>query len=135
MKFKLFFICLALSTFVFGQRLKEKELVGTWKTEQVKVLPFKEDFADKIQALKAIFAQAKFTFQADHNFVLTTSMTEMNDMFSNKYWSINVSQNRIGVYENKDRTGALIEITVSKSANGVIFKLEDSPLELTMKKL
>ncbi len=50
MKLKLFYTFLLLTTLVFGQNINDKDLVGTWKTEHIRIVETNEAFDDKIPA-------------------------------------------------------------------------------------
>lgn len=135
MKLKLFYTFLLLTTLVFGQNINDKDLVGTWKTEHIRIVETNEAFDDKIPALKSIFTNSTFTFKADHNFQISSNMAEMDEMFSNKYWTIDNQRKIVRIIENKeDNNGNLMEITITKLDQGLLMKLRDTPLELTMKK-
>lgn len=137
MKLKLLYTFLLLTTLVFGQKIKDKDLIGTWKTEHIRVLETNKAFADKIPALKAIFVNSIFTFKADHKFLISSNMSEMDDLFSNKYWTLDSQQKMVRILENKGEEKSndnLMEITVTKLEKGLLMQLKDTPLELTMKK-
>lgn len=137
MNIRILVLALFINLVSIAQTITDKELIGTWKTTEITVLPFNEEFSDKIPTLKSIFTNSTFTFKTNHSFYISTQMKEMDDMFSNKFWTINKNKNLVMVIDNKnsDINGrGLIEIEVKKINEGLIFNLQDAPLELKMTK-
>lgn len=137
MKFKTLFIALFISLVSIAQNIKEKELIGTWKTSEVTMAPLSDDLSDKVEAFKQIFINSTFIFKEDHSFYLTSQIEEMGNMFSNKYWFINKKKKLLMIIDHKDvgtTSRGLLEITVKKEDNNLIFTIEETPLKLTMVK-
>ena len=137
MKFKILFIALFISLVSIAQNIKEKELIGTWKTSEVISAPLSDDLLDKLETFKQIFINSTFVFKEDHSFYLSSQVEEMSNMFSNKYWYINKKKKLLMIIDPKDvgtSSRGLIEITVKKEDDNLIFIIEETPLKLTMVK-
>lgn len=137
MKYKILFIALFISLASIAQNIKEKELIGAWKTSEVISAPLSDDLLDKLETFKQIFINSTFVFKEDHSFYLSSQVEEMSNMFSNKYWYINKKKKLLMIIDPKDvgtSSRGLIEITVKKEDDNLIFIIEETPLKLTMVK-
>jgi hypothetical protein len=131
-----FFALIAFN--VNAQNLNEKEIVGTWKVLNVRMLGNEKIPADKkgeLAALKKAFLKSVFHFESDKNFSFDFDHPEMQ--IKKAHWKYKKSTGSYVIQEwkDKDEERSVLMFIVAKKENGkIIFLLEETPFELEMKK-
>jgi hypothetical protein len=139
MKYKITFLLLIVNYICFSQSIKESELIGTWKVEnivgEIPKMP-KSDQQQKMDLLIKAFKSSTFEFKSNHIFNFNIDFPELKDMMKNTHWKLK-SESYIMIQESKDKNidkYELMGIKVSKKEGKIFFIMTESPFVLEMKK-
>lgn len=112
-------------------------ITGIWHVEEVKV-----SSSASLEELKAAniikkdLQKTTFTFKASHHAIVTS--TNPGISIPNGYWEYAAGKKNITITEWKDRLkknrGILMSIIVSSDGGKTFFHLEETPIQLTVKK-
>ncbi|MDI9256899.1 MULTISPECIES: DUF5004 domain-containing protein [Flavobacterium] len=134
---KMFFLLALLSAYtVTSQTFDENFVSGKWKVKKIKAL--KDADKPETQELVSGFQKATYIFNADHTFVFDTKsqskmMLQLEKLFNGKNWIIDAKKKRIKVGLKKEGYSTLL-FNVSFEKEKVIFTIEDTAIEMVMKK-
>ena len=137
MKKIFFLLALLLTTFaVSSQTFDENFVTGKWKVKKIKAL--KDAEKPETKELIAGFQKATYIFNADHTFTFDTKsqskmMQQLEKLFNGKNWVIDTKKKRIKVGLKKEGYSTLL-FNVSLEKEKVIFTIEDTAIEMVMKK-
>lgn len=133
----LLLFCLS-NNLVNAQELNETEIIGTWKVVKIQAItntPFSPQEKAEFEMLKKSFLKSVFHFASNHNFSFDFDIPEMR--IKNAYWKYGRSTRTylIQDWKNKNtKKSLLMEITVKKEGDKVIFLVSESFFELEMRK-
>ena len=135
---KITILTLLISLNTYAQISPEKEIVGTWKVVEVRLLIDKvqPDQKEKIDMLKKSFLASRFVFKPDKNFSFDFPFKEMQ--VKNGHWKYSSVTPSYIIQQWKDKdTDAekLMEIIVKKENGKTLFLIPETFFELEMKKL
>ena len=140
MKKSIIIILILISSISYGQTLNEKNIVGTWKAENI-IVDFPQMPAEQqkiMDDLKSAFMKSSFEFKEDNKFNLNIEfMKELDEMMKNVHWKLNSNNTEIIIQEWKDKDTDkyhLMGIQISERNGKIYFVMTESPFVLEMKK-
>lgn len=118
------------------------DLWGTWKVQELIVNSpnLSQDEKERLSEMKASWEQATFTFSRDYHFAFTVGSTNNDAVFGNikdGYWKYNPSTKIVKICDWKDQVAlepVIMIIRVEKSNAEITFYLEETPVQLKVKK-
>ncbi|MGB0871153.1 MAG: hypothetical protein ACPGSD_16305 [Flavobacteriales bacterium] len=138
MKYLINLCLLLISLNVFSQT-KMKDLIGTWKVQEVvqlELLNFEkpEGFYEKLVVFKTALINSKLVFTENKfDFKLAKDskgfMTEFVEMMANQPWSLNYQKQEIRVGKN------IVNFQIIEKPNGIHFLMSESPFLLKVVKV
>jgi hypothetical protein len=139
MKYKITTLFILISFVCLSQNIKESELIGVWKVQnvigEVPKMPKKEQ-QQKMNSFLAAFKKATFEFKKDHSFILNIDFIELSNMMKNVHWKLK-NDSQIMIQELKDKGSdkyQLMGIKISQKEGKTFFIMTESPFVLEMKK-
>jgi len=122
----------------FSQQISEKEIVGKWMVVKVNLTDtnIPKDQKEMIELLKDAFLKSSFSFKEDKSISFDFEIEGMQ--ISKGHWKFNPSNNTLVIQEWKDRNTndfILMEISIRKEGEKILFSVAETFLELEMKKM
>jgi len=132
----LFFIC----SLIYSQNLKDQDLIGTWKVEQLDGHAPKGETAEeqeRVGELTTALRNATFVFTTDKRFTLNLDLDAMGDMLIDKKWTYDPIKSEVIIQEldaQDSSTSQLMVISVLNRNGNIYFILTESPYILQVVK-
>jgi|GEM_PF-6782758 len=117
-----------------AQSLTGAELAGKWTVTEVRssVEHLPENELVTLELMKKHFLQSSFTFNADNSFSLDIPLEELKLPHGN--WKIDAKTGIIAVLDPGGDGSRFLEIESKKKEGKILFLIQETPLELEMKK-
>lgn len=139
MKFKLLlFLSLTFSLTTFSQStVIDEELIGTWTVKKASLTNQTNSDSQIIELLDG-FKKGTYSFNSDDSFVFTTKskskmIAQLGNILKNNKWVFDEKNQQIRVGFPSDNFSNII-FNVKKEGKNIIFIIEDTNIELIVKK-